>query len=195
MKKKFLSLFLVLTMALSSILVVGAKEVPGDMPEHKSLTREEYVTRVAELNGITLDEASELVAKNCSFNIRGGIDYWEFTTTKDFGGGYQVEVGALVQVAIGGGHWNFNDVVDATWSAASGSGSYDWNAFYTKATVESPLKLKLSSRGALIVEVSVSDSTSVGADLELANFSITSSTSKTITYRKVDSIKDYKHAR
>ncbi|MBE5965846.1 MAG: hypothetical protein E7255_02580 [Lachnospiraceae bacterium] len=112
-----------------------------------------------------------------------GYNNQEWYVVKDAGAGYSVEVGALVEMAVGGGHSNFHEVLDK-WSVASGSGSYTWSPSYVSAELVSSTELRLMSSGYIEVAIDVSETGSVGADLEFVNFERGKTIGSTTYYRK-----------
>ena len=169
------------------------------------ITREQYLEVFSETNGISLEKATEIVdekLKNYVIELskeknislfeastvvsRGGTYYARFSRNHNIGAGYVIQTGAYALVATGSGHSNFVSIAN-DWSAASGSGNYSWNEFFMHSRIGGPYRnaLILASRGALEVTINSSLQGTIGVNLIAANFSISSSTNNTITYRKV----------
>ena len=174
-------------------------EVDGTVSTVRELTEEEYIIRLSEVSGISLEDAEIKVNKtkaNLSDENRGlsivilGLPphhhYMQYIVTNDFGGGYLVEAGALAVVYS---HGSFRAIasINQVWTAATGSGTYTWHESYKEA-VHNGISITVKARGNIVVEVdtSVEGGVEIGSDLVGFGFNLSGSTSTTNYYRKTE---------
>lgn len=153
----------------------------------KVLSTEEVIKLLVEKNNFSYLEAKKLISQTNDSISTFGVEYNYITKTKQYNyGKYGIEIGGVYKVYYNGSFRQIEECM-SLWSAAIESGNYSWNQFHiTDTTMRYPTtRAGASARGAIEVQISISDQSSIGAELLGLGFSVGSSTSTTITYRKV----------
>lgn len=201
--KKIITFLLsfVLILSSSSLVFAASNNKDNDDFRCKILTKEQFIQRLSEVENISLEEAAKRVENsNEKNNIESegtvsplAYTYGEYYVQESIGAGYKIEVGALMQMAEGGGHSQFYKV-ESTWSEAVGSGSYDWDHFYKQATILNAGQLRLATRGNIVVKVDTSTTAGAnfGSKLIGAGFEVSATQNKTTYYRKTASVSKVK---
>ena len=185
-----MSLFLCLGVLLSNGIDARANDNSQVVVTEKSsiLTRQEAIKLVSEKQGISIKEAEKQFAnsnKN-TFNILGSKPmYQTYAKTFNYPGGVQIELGGVWELYTNGSFRQLN-CISSKWCKASGSGVYEWDCFHvTDATGKYPTTcVNLKSRGAIVIKVSKSQTSTIGVSLEGLGFSLSSTSGQTYYYRK-----------
>lgn len=155
------------------------------------LTYEEAVALLMEKKNISREEAENALLPDedvLSTQSTKAVSYASRYTTYEWGP-YEIEIGGFWLVYNEGSFREFESFKEA-WTAASGSGSYTWDEYYvTDVTVSYPsTAVYLSARGSLVVAVSSTSGSSLGAVLLGNSFSKDYSEGTTTYYRRTEDL-------
>lgn len=151
----------------------------------RDITYSEAVEIIAEKNNISVGEAVELMGTRAD-----GTFMREVIQNFDVGNDAVVEVGAIYEVWYGGSFRQINRLVNA-WSALISevtTADYDQIAI-TDMVISYPTQDgHVRARGTISHTITKSQESSIGVQLEILGFTVSSSTSTTITYRKTQNM-------
>lgn len=190
MKKRLVTLFLVLTVCLTMVIPAYAannmQQTPRETMDiadqgYRIVQNNEAISILMEKKDYSYADALHVIEQASARGVTLGERWIKY----DAGMGYEIEVGCLIEIESGSGHFNFGDVIER-WSAATGSGNYTWDEFYVYAEVGPPFDTSINFRAKGNLEVTSSTSSSVG--FEAAGFSIVGSVTTQYIYRKTVSI-------
>jgi len=214
--KKFISVFLSLTLLFAMITFVSAdKFEPVNSDNNKKtiiteITEDEYIKIVSQHSGISEDKvknkikeykdkiSKKSVPAEVGYTATTNLSYLTAITTNDFSSGISVstpvELGMAYTVYTYGSFRQVNSI-DSVWTGATGSGFYTWSEFYNNSYPSSfpATNIEAHARGVVEtqIDLSISGSAEIKQELIGCGFSVSATVGTTVYLRKTGDLDLY----